>query len=168
MTINQRILAATLIVSCIFCGCQRATSSTEGESVTTSSIPTPPSAEELAREGYVLPEFPRITAQQLRQVLDSGKPCIIVDVRIAFFYDSGRIPGAINIPYEPNNPKPSAYLNLPKDRPIIFYADSEDDFDSAASASRLLKMDAGFKPENVMVLWKGYFWWKRLQYPTVT
>ena len=140
----------------------------EPPTTATATIPTPPSAEELAKDGFILPELPRITAQQLRQMINSGQPVAIVDTRIAFFYNADHIPGAINIPYEPNNAQPPAFLNLPKDRPVVFYTDEEKDFDSAASVSRLLKMDAGFDPAKVLVLWKGYFWWKRLQYPVAT
>jgi hypothetical protein len=32
---------------------------------------------------------------------------------------------------------------------------------------RLLKLDAGFDPENILVLWKGYYRWQELGYPIV-
>ena len=33
---------------------------------------------------------------------------------------------------------------------------------------RLLKLDAGFDPENILILWKGWDEWLNLDYPTST
>ena len=36
--------------------------------------------------------------------------------------------------------------------------------ESAVSVDKLLKLDAGFDPVNILVLWKGYFRWQELGY----
>jgi 3-mercaptopyruvate sulfurtransferase SseA len=66
------------------------------------------------------PEFPIISAMELKAELDSGKKVFIVDVRRMDEYKQGHLPGAINVP-----PKGSKSLtgSLPKDKgfSIVFY-----------------------------------------------
>ena len=83
-------------------------------------IPGPPSPQELAAQGFVLPELPRITSEQLKQRIDSGELLLVVDTREEFLFNNGHLPQSINIIFEPNNESPKGFLALPKDRPIIF------------------------------------------------
>ena len=89
----------------------------------TTGIPDPPSPTELADQGFILPELPRVTCEQLKQMMDDEEPLVVVDTRIEFFFNNGHIPQSINIIYQPNEEEPGGFLTLPKDEPIIFYCD---------------------------------------------
>ena len=41
-----------------------------------------------------------ITAEEAKEIMDSGEECVILDVREQSEYDEGHIPGAILIPHE--------------------------------------------------------------------
>ncbi len=116
------IMAVLLIVSC-----GGATESTTAPTIettaTTTRIPGPPSPEELAAQGFLLPELPRITCEQLKQMMDNGEPLVVVDTRIELFFNMEHIPQSINITYRPDEENPEGFLTLPKDKPIIFYCD---------------------------------------------
>ena len=99
------------------------TTPTSTMTTTTTGIPGPPSLEELASQGFLFPELPRVTCEQLKQMIDSGEPLVVVDTRSEFFFNMGYIPQSINIIYEPDNENPEGFLTLPEDRPIIFYCD---------------------------------------------
>ena len=109
------VLCGLLAITLILVACGGASDSTE--------VPGPPSAEELAAQGFLLPELPRITSEQLKQMMDNGKPVVVVDTRIEFFFNMARIPQSINIVYEPGNENPEGFSTLPKDRPIVFWCD---------------------------------------------
>ncbi len=94
-----------------------------GPATSTTGIPGPPSSEELAAQGFLHPELPRITCEQLKQKMDNGEPLAIVDTRQQFFFNTGHLPESINIIYEPNNANPEGFQTLPKDKLIIFYCD---------------------------------------------
>jgi len=108
------IFSAVLVLSA--CGGGATTTTTTG-------IPEPPSPEELAKQGFLLPDLPRKTCEQLKYMIDNGEPVVIVDTRLEFFFNMGHIPQSINIIYDPNNVNPEGFLPLPKDVPIVFYCD---------------------------------------------
>jgi rhodanese-related sulfurtransferase len=89
---------------------------------TTQGIPAAPSSEELAAQGFIFPELPRVTSEQLKQMMDDGGPLVLVDTRNSVIFDLGHLPQAINIPFEPEAEQIATFLTvLPKDRLIIFY-----------------------------------------------
>ena len=51
-----------------------------------------------ATENDQAAEYVNITAEEAKQIMDSEKGCIILDVRTQEEYDQGHIPGAILIP----------------------------------------------------------------------
>jgi len=104
------------------CGGGSTTTPTD-KTTTTNGIPEPPSAEELAEQGFLLPELPRMTCERLKQMMDDGEPFVLVDTRIEFFFKNGHLPQSVNIIYWPDEEEPPGFLTLPKDRPIIFYCD---------------------------------------------
>ena len=114
------LIAVLLIASC---GGVTDSTTTPTTATTTTAIPGPPSLEELAVQDFVLPELPRITAEQLKQMMDNGEPLILVDTRLDFFFDMGCLPQSINMPFEPEEEQTASLLALPKDVPIIFYCD---------------------------------------------
>ncbi len=70
------------------------------------------------------PEVPRITAEALKQLLDERADVVIVDTRDRLSYDSGHIPGAIHIPYDPTGDRMTRAMTLaalPPDRLIVLY-----------------------------------------------
>jgi len=91
--------------------------------------PTPPSAEELAEQGFALPEIPRITCEGLKQMMDRGDDFVLVDTRsVEWGYNTGHLPGAISIPNQPEPPYTEEWVTmklegLPTDKLIIFYCD---------------------------------------------
>jgi hypothetical protein len=91
--------------------------------VTTTEIPQPPSTEELAAQGFLLPELPRVTCEQLKQMIDNGEPLVVVDTRIEFMFNLGHLPETINMPAQSKEEQLARFETLPKDRPIIFYCD---------------------------------------------
>lgn len=90
---------------------------------------TAPSAEELAEEGFALPEIPRITCEELKLMMDEGEDFTLVDSRSKQWgYDMGHLPGAISIPNEPEPPYSEEWMmsqlqGLPEDELIILYCD---------------------------------------------
>jgi hypothetical protein len=82
----------------------------------------PPPAE-LAKQGFVSVDLPRISAEDLFVIYDNRDPLILVDVRIKELFDTGYIPGARNIPNEPEAESIARLTALPKDRLIVLYCD---------------------------------------------
>ena len=89
--------------------------------IPTSNIATPPPNEWFVEQDYPHPEIPRITPQQLMQMVDGDKPPIIIDARPIYKFNVGHIPEAINLPDEFESEQTAGFLTLPKDRQIIFY-----------------------------------------------
>jgi len=72
------------------------------------------------------PEVPRITAQELKQLMDKKGEYILVDTRYSSSYDKGHIKGAVNIYYEPQGdpfPRKMMLRALPRNKLIILYCD---------------------------------------------
>ena len=116
------LMAVLLIASCGGVT-DSTTTPTTANTTTTTGIPGPPSPEELAAQNFVLPELPRITCEQLKQMMDNGEPLVVVDTRLEFFFNMGHLPQSIDIPYQLEDEQTASLLALPKDRPIIFYCD---------------------------------------------
>ena len=70
------------------------------------------------------PEVFRITAEELKQLIDGEGEYVLVDSRDSMSYDQGHIEGAINIYYDPTG-DPTALemmlIGLPMDKLIIIY-----------------------------------------------
>ena len=61
--------------------------------------PSDPPQEVLAKDGFVDPAIPRITAEELKLRLDKRQPIIVIDNRREAKFQMGHLRGAINIPY---------------------------------------------------------------------
>ncbi|MCK5606572.1 rhodanese-like domain-containing protein [Candidatus Pacearchaeota archaeon] len=142
--------------------------------VVTTTIPTEqPTEEELNQTSVSYPEIPRITAEELRLIMETEAEgnFILVDVRSEKDWDSTRLRKAVNIPNVSDDPlaqqsKITQLQLLPKDKAIIFYGDSPDDSDAASLAQQLIGLNAGYDLENVKILLQGHPRWKELRYPT--
>jgi predicted sulfurtransferase len=83
-----------------------------------------PQVEERAEVAY--PEVPRITAEELKQLMDNKGEYILVDTRNSVSYDYTHIKGAINIHYDPQGDPFSLEMMLralPRNKLIILYCD---------------------------------------------
>lgn len=83
-------------------------------------------ADQIIEDGVVLahPEVERITAEELKQLIDQDADIVIVDTRDSISYDYGHIPGAINIYYDPTaDPmgREMILIALPMDKLIAIY-----------------------------------------------
>ncbi len=111
--------------------------------------------------------MPRITCEELRQMIGKGENAVVVDTRNSSGYNAEHIKEAINIYYDP-----SAYqmdrdmmlAALPVNKPTVFYCDCLDDSESAIMALEL--MNLGYDVDNVKALHGGFLRWKELGYPT--
>ena len=70
------------------------------------------------------PEVPRITAEELKQLMDEGGEYVLGDSRDSESYNHGHIEGAIKIYYNPTGDPVSIemmLMGLPMDKSIIIY-----------------------------------------------
>ena len=115
------------------------------------------------------PELQRITAKELKQLMETNNGYIIIDTRDSGSYSSEHIKGAINIHYDPSGDPMSRKMTLmavPMDRLLILYCDCEDDSNSAALAMELY--DLGVDMDMLKILSRGTLSWKEAGYPLVT
>lgn len=117
------ILFVLFAITLVLAACNGGSATTSVNTTTTTGIPGPPSPQELAAQNFVLPELPRITGEQLKQMIDNGEPLVVVDTRLEFFFNMGHLPQSIYIPYQLEDEQTASFLALPKDKPVIFYCD---------------------------------------------
>ena len=132
-------------------------------------LPLIPLASAFSEEKVVLPNIPRVKAEDLKQMVDQGGQFVVVDVRDSGSYDAGHIKGAVNVYYDANadpTDRQMMLIALPMDKLIITYCDCTDDASSANMANELYKM--GFDKDKVKVLSGGSLRWVELKYPMVT
>lgn len=112
------VLAVMLVVLAAFTGCSSGPATTTG-------IAQPPSPQELEASGFLFPELPRITAEGLKHMIDTGEPVVVVDTRLPMFFNGGHIPESVNIPIVTSGDleDPQGFADLPKDKAIVFYCD---------------------------------------------
>jgi rhodanese-related sulfurtransferase len=119
-----------------------------------------------AKEEVVLPNIPRITVEELKQMIEKGADMVTVDTRDGGSYEAGHIKGAVNIYYDPTaDPmdRQMMLIALPMDKLIVTYCDCTDDANSAHMAEELYKL--GYDREKVKVLSGGSLRWVELKYP---
>jgi rhodanese-related sulfurtransferase len=122
-----------------------------------------------AEDKVAFPNIPRIKAEELKQMIDTGGQFVVVDVRDSGSYEAGHIKGAVNVYYDANadpTDRQMMLIALPMDKLIITYCDCTDDASSAGVAQELYKL--GFDRDKVKVLSGGSLRWVELKYPMVT
>ena len=131
--------------------------------------PLTPAFSDDAEKSVVLPNLPRISVEDLKQMIDKGSDdYIIVDVRDGGSYAAGHIKNAINIYYDPTtNPtdRQIMLLGLPMEKLIVTYCDCTDDASSANIAQELY--DLGYDLDKLKVLSGGSLRWVEKKYPMV-
>ncbi len=118
------ILALICALASVFSGCGNRT---ESESRTTGTA-----AEETTVEGYR-----RITAQQAKEIMDSGKPYVLLDVRSQVEHNLEYIEGDLLIPHREIEKKAPELLP-DKDKTILVYCASG--VRSKTAAQTLIRM----------------------------
>ena len=121
-----------------------------------------------ASEDVVLPDLPRISVEELKQMIDKNADIVIVDTRDSGSYAAGHIKGAINIQYDitsdPMN-RQMMLIALPMDKLIVTYCDCTDDANSANVLQELY--DLGYDLDKLRVLSGGSLRWVEMKYPMV-
>jgi rhodanese-related sulfurtransferase len=121
-----------------------------------------------AKEDVVLPNIPRITADELKSLVDKGGDFVVIDTRDSGSYSAGHIQGAINIYYDPTadpTERQMMLIALPMDKLLVTYCDCTDDANSAKLADELYRL--GYDRDLVKVLAGGSLKWVELKYPMV-
>jgi len=114
-----------LFIAVLLVGCQQAlatvTPSTVPTSIAVLPSPTLPPAPKTS-DGRTLPvvaaDVPRITPQELKDLLASARNVVVVDVRGHDAYAGGHILGALDLPYADIE---AGYHQLPRNTKIVFY-----------------------------------------------
>ena len=119
-------------------------------------------------EEVVLPNLPRITAEELKQMIDNKADVVIVDTRDSGSYEAGHIKGAVNIYYDSTGDpmdRQMMLIALPMDKLVVTYCDCTDDKSSANVAQEMYKL--GYDKDKVKILSGGSLRWDQLKYPFV-
>ena len=119
-----------------------------------------------AGEDVVLPDLPRISVEELKQMIDKNAQIVIVDTRDGGSYAAGHIKGAINIHYDVTSDpmqRQMMLIALPMDKMIVTYCDCTDDANSANVVQELY--DLGYDLSSLRVLSGGSLRWVELKYP---
>ena len=112
--------------------------------------------------GSMQGDIPRISIQELKQMMDNQTPVTIIDVQPKDVYEMGHIKGAISIPWKSQIALEDVW-SLPADQLIVTYCDcGPGEADSADVASQLFQMWY----ENVKVLGDPSIeGWRESEYP---
>ena len=111
-------------------------------------------------------EVPRLTCEELKQMIEKGESVVTIDVRKNNLYSGEHVKGAVNIYYDPTGDQMDRGFilsALPIDKLLVFYCDCIDDSESAIMALEM--MNLGYDVDNVRALEGGYLRWKELNYP---
>ena len=116
------ILVATVLTACGGTN-SSSTSTTSTTSTQTDTSPTVAKPTPTATPATLPnPQVTRITADELKQLIDTKADFVLVDDRDAATFASGHIKGAIDIPsYPGGQPLLAQLATLPKDKVIVFY-----------------------------------------------
>jgi rhodanese-related sulfurtransferase len=112
-------------------------------------------------------ELPRITCEELKQLIDQRESLVIIDTRKTSSYNAEHIKDAVNIYYSPagdSTEREMMLSALPLDRLLVIYCDCIDDSESALAALELLNLR--YDADKVKPLKDGIPRWRELGYPT--
>ncbi len=105
-------------------------------------------------------ELQRISAEELKKLIESKANILIVDVQPKGAYEIGHIKGAKNFPWAMDL---KSHGNLPKNKTLIVYCDCAHEEDSI-DVSRQLQEKWGYT--DIKLLEGGWSQWVKLGYPT--
>jgi rhodanese-related sulfurtransferase len=116
----------------------------------------------------VHPEVPRISANELKELLAKKADIVLVDVNPRDSFGSFHIPSAVNIPYASNKgtaERDAMLAQLPKNKLIVLYCFCEEGADSSEVALILRRL--GYRRDKVKVLEGGLIKWDEKGYPMI-
>jgi len=102
--------------------------------------------------GSVMTRYP----DEVKRLLDAGRPIVLVDVRPDDAYRKGHLPGARNVPFADLGQR---LREIPQSGPVILYGDTRFD------ARRVYDILRGRGYENLSVLEDGFIGWARQGLP---
>jgi rhodanese-related sulfurtransferase len=111
-------------------------------------------------------QAPRISCEELKQLIDRGEKVVIIDTRDSTSYEAEHITGAVNIYYDPSGNSMERDLmlsGLPADSLLVPYCDCEGDTTSAIMVNDLANLC--FEADKVKALHDGITRWRELGYP---
>jgi predicted sulfurtransferase len=88
----------------------------------------PMAGEGSPEEKLAYPEVPRITCEELKQLMDKEVALVLVDTRLESSFKRGYLKGAINVPDTSLSPITEEIIKgklmmLPRDKLIVLYCD---------------------------------------------
>ena len=122
-----------------------------------------------AKDQIPLPEVPRISAEDLKRMMDQKSKVIIVDTRDSLTYDDGHLAGAVNIYYDPTadpSSREASLSALPGDTLVVLYCECNNEEDSAPMVEEMWKL--GYDHDKVKALKGGSIRWRLLKYGFVS
>ena len=121
-----------------------------------------------AKTEVLFPEVQRISAEELKKMMEKKAPLVLVDTRDSLAYDDGHLAGAVNIVYDPTSDprdREPTLLALPTDKLVVLYCECNNEEDSAPMAAQMLEL--GYDHDKVKALRGGSIKWRDLHYPFV-
>ena len=107
-------------------------------------------------------ELQRISAEELKKLIESKSNILVVDVQPKAAYEVGHIKGAINFPWAKEISGP---VKLPRNKVLVIYCDCTHEEDSTDVATQLIEK-FGYDSNSIKVLTGGWSGWVKLGYVT--
>lgn len=107
-------------------------------------------------------ELQHISAEELKNLIESKSSILIVDVQPKVAYEAGHIKGAINFPWTKEISGP---VKLPRNKPLVIYCDCSHEEDSIDVATQLIER-FDYNSNNIKILMGGWSGWLKAGYPT--
>jgi len=121
-----------------------------------------------AKTEVPFPEVKRISAEEVKRLMEKKADMVLVDTRDSLAYDDGHLKGAVNIAYDPTTDprdREPSLLALPTDKLVVFYCECNNEEDSAPMVAQMLQL--GYDRDKVKALRGGSIKWRDLHYPFV-
>ncbi len=119
-----------------------------------------------SKDEIPLPQVPRITAEETRQLMEKKPGIVLVDTDDSLTYSTEHIQGAINIAYDPTvdaQDRGTILAALPGDKLVVFYCNCPHEEDSATLVLEMWQL--GYDRDKVKALQGGLSRWEQLHYP---
>ena len=119
-----------------------------------------------AKDAQSFPQVLRISAEEVKRMLEEKAKMVLVDTRDSLSYDDGHIQGAVNVYYDPTvdpRDREPMLTALPMDKLIVISCDCNNEEDSAPMVMELLQL--GYDRDKVKALRGGTLRWNALHYP---
>ena len=123
-------------------------------------------ANSASKDALPFPKAPRITAEDVEQMIKDGKGVVIVDTDDSESYAAEHIKGSVNIVYDPTtdaSAEDQSLSALPGDKMLVFYCNCPHEEDSAPLVLEMQQL--GYDPAKVKALQGGLTRWEQLHYP---